>query len=386
MKTQITCPLCESKRFFQILIRKNIPVHQNLIFKDKKSAIKTKRGNLNMVMCLHCGFVFNKSFDHKKLNYGGNYDNAQHNSSFFEKYLDYLIDYLLKQKNSIFSIAEIGCGDGFFLKKFIKKSPHLHGVGFDPSYKGSKTVLNRRLVFKREYFTSSSIEHIPDLVICRHVIEHIKEPLQMIQNISKILFEHQESHIFFETPDVKWTLQNKVLYDFTYEHCSLFNKSSLSFAFHKAGFKILKVQNQFGGQYIWLEAKPSTSSIPTILNNSQLFKLAKKYRTFEDKTKKLWYKKILEYSKKGNVALWGAAGKGTSFINLFDPDCKLIDSIIDINPNKWNKHIAGTGHIIIDPISIIDRKIKTIIVMNPNYYNEIKSYLYVQKIKVDLIK
>ena len=124
----------------------------------------------------------------------------------------------------------------------------------------------------------------------------------------------------------------------------------------------------------------------TIPNNSQLLKLAKTYSNFEDKTKKFYYKKILEQFKKGNVAIWGAAGKGTTFLNLFDPDCKLIDSIIDINPNKWNKHIAGTGHIIINPISIINRKIKTIIVMNPNYYDEIKSYLYMQKIKVDLIK
>ena len=57
--------------------------------------------------------------------------------------------------------------------------------------------------------------------------------------------------------------------------------------------------------------------------------------------------------------------------NIFDPDIKYIDSVVDIRENKQNTYIAGTGHIVIKPQDILSREIKFVIILNRNYACEI---------------
>ena len=89
--------------------------------------------------------------------------------------------------------------------------------------------------------------------------------------------------------------------------------------------------------------------------------------------------------KHGNIALWGAAGKGVCLANIIDPNRESIECLIDLNPKKWGKFIPGTGHDIINFTEIEKRKIKTAIIMNPNYYDEIKKLIIEQNIDINLI-
>lgn len=73
--------------------------------------------------------------------------------------------------------------------------------------------------------------------------------------------------------------------------------------------------------------------------------------------------------------------KGGAFLNLLDAQAQYVDAVIDINPAKQGKFIAGTGHKIVSPEYL--RKIQedvVIIAMNENYLGEIKkklgSYIY----------
>ena len=70
------------------------------------------------------------------------------------------------------------------------------------------------------------------------------------------------------------------------------------------------------------------------------------------------------------MAIWGAAAKGATFLNLIDPEALSIDCVIDINPKKRGKYIPGTGHEIIGIDQIKSRGVKAAINMNPNYANE----------------
>ncbi len=73
-----------------------------------------------------------------------------------------------------------------------------------------------------------------------------------------------------------------------------------------------------------------------------------------------------------DIIIWGAGAKGSTFLNLLDPDRKIIKYVIDINPAKQNKFIAHTAHPIYSPDNIKENKIKRILVMNENYKNEIE--------------
>jgi len=53
----------------------------------------------------------------------------------------------------------------------------------------------------------------------------------------------------------------------------------------------------------------------------------------------------------------------------------LISLIIDINPQKQNKFLPGTGHPIIGYHELLKRDIKSVIILNPNYRKEIENLL-----------
>jgi len=383
----LKCPICASHNLYKFLIKKQVPVHQNLLVSNPKSAINTIRGDLNTVVCEECGFVFNQTFDSSKLSYGKDYDNAQNYSTYFTKHITNLVNDLILKKNVKNSnILEIGCGNGYFLNQLVKnKEWGNFGFGFDPSYKGSTLDKEKHLKFKISYFDPDRVDIPVDVVICRHVIEHIPDPLNLLRNVRKVLNQYPDAHVFFETPTVEWILENKIIWDFTYEHCSFFTKNSLTTAFQYSGFQVKDVSTLFEGQYLWMEAVPYEKYEMT-KTPGQISRLVKAFEISEKKITKEWKIKIKMLANKGKVALWGAGGKGTTFVNLFDKEHRLIDCLIDLNPKKWNKYVAGSGHPIVNYTEIRKRKIKTVVVMNPNYYNEISKLLMDKNISVDLLK
>jgi len=384
----INCPVCNSESVETFLERDNVPVHQNFLFDDQKSAVNILRGDLKMTFCQECGFVFNHAFDLTKLDYGNKYENTQDYSPMFLKYLNNLAQTLIYDENiRNCKIVEVGCGKGTFLKKLVenKKWGNI-GYGFDPSYVGPEKSLNDRLIFRKSFYDHAATDIEADVVLSRHVIEHVPNPIKLLQMIKQALTNSPNTKIFFETPTVEWILKNKVIWDFFYEHCSLFTINSLSTAFEISGYQIEKANHVFGDQYILLEAKPTKNSTQINKNPNEISKLSREFAKHEKSIIQNWYKKISELSEDGKIAIWGAGAKGTTFANLIDPQRKLIDSIIDFNPKKQGKYIPGTGHPIINYKEISSRKLKSAIIMNPNYFAEIKTLLENENINLNLIQ
>ena len=376
-----SCPICNSVSLFTFFSRDNVPTNENLIFENYDDALNITRGNLTSTICKVCDFVFNQSFDFSLMNYGSNYENSQNSSVFFQNHISNLInDLIVKSQIRNSKILEIGCGNGYFLKQLVKNDSWKNfGIGYDPSYIESKKN-SQNIRFEKSFFDDSCKED-SDLIISRHVIEHIPEPIPFLKSIRKI--SKPQTKIFFETPTIEWILKNHVFWDFTYEHCSFFTKNSLTTAFQIAGFKVKSVKSVFNNQYLWLEAVPSISQ--NITTNPSLQKHAKVFQSFVKNKEEKLKSKFKKLMKNGNIALWGAAGKGVCMANTIDPKHEFIECLIDLNPKKWGKFIPGTGHEIINSTEIEKRKIKTAIVMNPNYYNEIKKLIKEQNLDIILI-
>lgn len=370
------CPICGTNVTNEFLKRDKVPVHQNFLFEEEQDAINIKRGALRICICSYCGFVFNSDFDESLMSYNENYENTQSYSPVFEKYLDDSIDYLVNQrgvKNS--RIIEVGCGKGHFLQKLVERGEN-SGCGFDPSYIGPLEKLNGRLIFKKNYYDESSSDLVADIIICRHVIEHIGNPLGMLGTIRRALANSSHAKVFFETPDVEWMLRNQVIWDFFYEHCSYFSAPSIRLAFEKSGFILDDLKTIFGNQYLWIEAHPAVE--PIILAHNNVDNLIKFSYDFSDANAELislWKEKLMEISSLGNIAIWGGGAKGVTFANMFDPKKDLFSCIIDINPQKQNKFLPGTGHPIVGYHELLQKNIKSVVILNPNYRHEIENLL-----------
>lgn len=371
------CPICESTSIEEFLRRDAVPVHQNLLLDDAEAARSLARGELAMTICLDCGFAFNAAFDADLLNYGAAYENTQTHSPVFARYVDELVDHLVKQRGvRNRTIVEVGCGKGGFLKKLVEPEEFGNrGVGFDPSYLGPEELCGGRLRFRREFYGESSREFAADVVVCRHVIEHIESPLSLLAGVRAALGSKSSASVFFETPCLEWILRNQVVWDFFYEHCSLFTARSLFGAFERAGFHVTGCRHVFGGQYLWLEAGPVTGSAIIPHAAEETVELARRFSTVERRQQEEWSEALSSLSRVGKVALWGAGAKGVTFANLLDPAGRAIDCVVDVNPAKQGRFLAGTGHAIVAPESLVARGVRSVIVLNPNYCEEIRRRL-----------
>ena len=384
--TRSQCPVCESLRLSTFLQRSQVPVHQNLVVIDQQAARSVTQGELDLAVCEDCGFVFNRAFDLSRLAYGEDYDNTQSCSAYFDAYLDGLVkDLVERQGIRDCTIVEVGCGKGQFLKKLVNyPGANNRGFGFDPSYVGPDSDLDGRLIFQRCYYDDQCTDVAADVVVCRHVIEHVPEPLTLLRAVRAALAGAPKARVFFETPCVEWILRHQVVWDFFYEHCSLFTAASLSIAFERTGFAIERVEHIFGGQYLWLEARVASVEAKRPANIETAW-LAQSYAANESTLMQKWLARLSALKSEGKVALWGAGAKGATFANLVDPACELIDCVVDLNPNKQGRYIPGTGHPIVHPADLPARDIRNAVLMNPNYREENLRLLADAGIELNLI-
>lgn len=352
--------------------RDRVPVFQNAPAVSVEAARAMPVGQLRMSVCETCSFIANDAFEPALVNYGADYQNDQSCSPAFDAHIDSLIEGLLKGGVVGKRILEVGCGTGSFLKRLCRAGNN-SGVGYDPAYAGGETsALTGSVRCFQEYYRGQSEGQDAEIVISRHVIEHVPNPLQFLKTAVGGIGPRR---IFIETPAVEWILRRNVVQDVFYEHCSYFSEQSLRFVAQSAGLRVERLAVVFGGQYLWMEAEagqvlPQRGAGP---DGSTIAADARSYgRTCTERLTHL-RDEVREMQASGEVGLWGAGAKGVTLANLLDPERKLINCLIDVNPAKQGRFVPGTGHPIVAPREIARLQIRHAVIMNPNYAAEITS-------------
>jgi SAM-dependent methyltransferase len=380
------CPVCQSSDVREFLRRDSVPVGQNLLMPDRHSALGVARGGLHLCVCCGCGFVFNSAFEPEKAAYGGSYDNNQNCSPAFAEHVSGLVHHLVEDRGARgVRVVEVGCGDGSFLKRLVGADRGNTGVGFDLSYRGPSEDLDGRARFIREQFGTESVSGAADVVVCRHVIEHVPDPVALLRSVARAA---PGARAFFETPDVEWIVRRRAVWDLFYEHCSYFSAGSLATAFEAAGFRVVEVRRVFRGQYLWAEAEAAPDAgrrPPPARRAGSLPALAEQFGKSEGLLVGCWRSEVARLAATGDVALWGAGAKGVTFANLVDPDRQLIDCVVDIYSVKQGKYVPGTGHPIVSPTYLAGQGRWAVLLMNPNYYDEVAAVLAASQIEAKLI-
>jgi len=372
MTSKANCPICGSHRLEVFYRQEQVPVHQNLLVDDQGAAETVDRGDLTLAFCNDCGFVFNQTFEISKLGYGVSYDNTQTHSPCFSNYIDGLARRLLFERGvQNCRIVEVGCGNGTFLRKLIEADNSGNvGYGFDPSYSGPEVALGGRLRFEKRFYGPVCTSIPVDVVVCRHVIEHVPDPLGLLSTVRQALVNSLHARVFLETPCTEWILRNSVIWDFFYEHCSYFNAECLTTVLALTGFKVESVQNAFDGQYLWVEGRVSSERPPLTKGPGSIPYLARQFAMSVRCLKQVLIDGIETLAGEGKVALWGAGAKGATLANLIDPERRRIACVADLNPGKQGRFIPGTGHPIVRYQDLAEMGVKTAILMNPNYCRE----------------
>jgi len=254
------CPACGSSSYATFADLPQMPVHVGVLWESAEAARASKRGDITLAYCAHCGFVGNRSFDASRVDYGLRYDNALHFSPTFRSYehetAKRLIErYEIRAKR----IAEIGCGSGHFLSLICEMGENT-GIGFDPSYEPGVTRLPDGVRILREFYSEEHAEHSADLVCCRHVLEHIPEPRAFLDMLRRSIEAEPNAIVYFEVPNAYLILRDLSVWDVIYEHCNYFSRTTLEALFRSSGFEILDSQEPYQAQFLSLEARLETDS------------------------------------------------------------------------------------------------------------------------------
>ncbi len=327
------CSLCQNDNLSTIYTVPNIPVFQNKVYATVSEAQNIITGNVELVMCSNCGFIFNADFDRKIMNYDAQYQNEQAHSLYFQKYLRELIDLFIEKRFHEMKIIEIGCGKGYFLEMLRENGFDV--IGFDPAYEGDSPYI------VKDYYSGQYSHLNADLIVLRHTLEHIDGPLKFLHDIARAV--SCDAKIFVEVPSFEWIVEKRAFWDIFYEHCNYFTLESLASLFQESKQGLL-----FNNQYMYLlsdlsnlrgQAIPANATLPDF-EVPKMVELLRFYREF--------------VQSHPGMLVWGAGAKGATFVSLTDPNRDYISSLVDINPEKQGRYIAKTGHSIISPAQLAD--------------------------------
>ena len=355
-----TCHLCKGNNIRMIYESRNIPIFQNKVYLTEKEAKNVLTGDIVLGQCQECGFVFNREFDEKVMNYDGSYENEQAYSSYFQLYIKEIIELLRSAGFLSNKVIEIGCGKGYFLNQMQQEGFDV--IGFDPAYDGD----NPRII--KDYFSDKYKEIRADTIILRHTLEHIQKPFDFIHSIAKS--NGYTAKIFVEVPCFDWITEKSAFWDIYYEHCNYFTMQTL-----RSMFTASRIGKHFRGQYIHLLA--DLNDLKSFIKRDEKPNLVKDI-LFASELER--YKRFVMQNQ--GVLVWGAGAKGATFVNLTDSYRQFIDGIIDINPKKQNRYVAKTGHKIYGINVLEDKEVKNILVMNENYLDEIMNILSESDVKL----
>ena len=224
-------------------------------------------------------------------------------------------------------------------------------TGFDPTYAGT----NQRI--KKEYFGPASLEGASGLIL-RHVLEHIQNPIDFLEKLKHA--NNGRGKIYIEVPCFDSICNRKAWFDIFYEHVNYFRLSD----FYQIFGEVTKSGYCFGGQYLYAIAELGSLKTPVINNFEDSVNFPSDFAdTIENRT------------EQNRTAIWGGAAKGVIFALLKTRAGQSINNVIDINPAKQGKFIAGTGLEIKSPQQGLSelKEGDTIFVMNSNYLEEIKA-------------
>jgi len=158
-------------------------------------------------------------------------------------------------------VLDLGCGTGDVIAELQKKGCEVWGVDFNKNaIKFIEKCFKLKNVYAMSFDEFFKLPNLPkfDVVTFFGVIEHLNNPLEFIQNVSRILKKNGTVVLHTPSRERMWdnsaTLPTK---DFPPQHLTRWNEKAISNLFKKINFEIINIYyiGQFKGIFDSLAGK-----------------------------------------------------------------------------------------------------------------------------------
>lgn len=209
-----------------------------------------------LVRCKECGLIYiNPRPIKKEISNYYSYDYYSSGGNNFKTSIEKMLSYyfLSRQKKMIHQfkkegkILDIGCGSGNFLSSFSSKEWESYGVEPNPvGYDLSKEKMKNN-IFNKELSDCKFPDNYFDVITMWHVLEHIYDPNEELQEINRILKD--DGILILSIPNIKslgFRIAGKHWFHLDApRHLCHFDPATISEILRKNGFEILKMNFPF---------------------------------------------------------------------------------------------------------------------------------------------
>lgn len=302
-------------------------------------AINMDKYLLDYVQCMRCSHIWNTLFDYRVIPYEENPNKMFNTGALWQLY----IKKMLKQLNAYLpehpTVIDIGCGNGHFIRDLAKINPTSgRFLGFDPNTSGES---GNGIEFVPGYFEpiTDIKKYQPDLIIMRHVLEHLEDPAEVLEQLALAsLSLNKPIYFFAETPCVDLAVNLGRVVDFFYEHPSQFTKNSFS--------RLM----QLGGEVHWINTDYGDEVVNGLVRlsvNREAVQQGKDAQIFSKLTQTSKQNIIAElnslFESEQSLAIWGGTGKAATFIQHYQLDNDRFPYVVDSDSEKVGTFVPGMG-------------------------------------------
>ena len=339
-KLKPKCLICKKKTSL-FFIKKKQPTK----IYPAPSSVKFKKKDLKIFICFHCRHLFQhplptkkqiKSYYSEEQTY---YTSLMQNPQLGENKEKEKINFI---KNIISevpykpSLVEIGGFDGYLiykLKKLLKNS-----LLIEPNSKGVKIAKKYKIKSLNKYLDkiiSKKLKGQFDIVVSRHVIEHISNLKEFVNQMCLLL--KPNGTLIVETPSQNTIIQKKLTRVFILQHIHYFSEYSLIKIFQKLKFHKTKTLKE-NSLIIAFKNKPRDSS-KSLTKKIKFNKFSDYKRNIKNYEKNLNNKiknlnRIIKKEPKKNIWIYGASAQINDLFTVYNFKKNLIKGIIDGDRKK----------------------------------------------------
>ena len=247
------------------------------------------------------------------------------------------LNFIKKKTNfkKLKKIVDVGGNDFTLVKKFNDKKIKLYVI--DPVGKKNKKLTNITLIKKPvENVNFKKIFNDANLIILRHTLEHISNPMNLMKNIFKNISSNTD--IAIEVPNLDLMLKKKRLDALIHQHYFYFDKNTLSNLIISSGGRVKSFKNYLNGpcggsmMLICKKSNKSKNKFKNINLKNKIATIRKTIKLFKIKMSKIKF----QLKNKKNIYGFGAGLMLPTFIYHLGTNISILNCILDDNPKKHN--------------------------------------------------
>lgn len=372
------CPGCRSKEDnVDEVVLPSAPLTLNYLYKDHEKSLCAPSAPLCLRHCHACGLVYAKQSVNPS-RYDVCYENTQTHSELFIEHLRHVRNLIGEEIpcNDSMHVLEVGCGKGDFLK-LLCEGNNWTGDGYDTTYVGPEKACSDRITFHSRYLSSASVDEEYDLIVCRHVIEHVEDVATFLVDLNGIANKVSADLVMIETPRFEWIREQSAVWDLYHEHKNYFEFNVLMKLCQKAGFSVVRHEPTFEGQYQNIFLRPNVNSAEVEKSGSRVDSLV--FDEFIDEaltSLRSFVSDVVKNAQGLPWIIWGAGAKGVCLANLVKGmGVDMPAFVVDLNPAKQGGYLPVTGLSVHAPQADVLGGVGAVVVMNINYLSEVEKIM-----------